>query len=246
MSDLLSDQQYVRERSTPKPGQALYLHLSDLARALADIPSVPAGARVLDFGCGGSPYREWLGPVDYKRADFEGTGDVDFHIRADGRIEAQSEAFDMLLSTQVLEHVSDVDSYLSECERLLRPGGTLVLTTHGTFEDHPCPHDYRRWTAEGIRHDIGKHRLEVIDVRKLTTDGRALAFLLRTRIGSLGSRRTGSFGWMFWLLGKVLERSCAAFDRWCDRQLSACRVVRADVPGHKMYVGLLAIAVKHR
>lgn len=240
----LSDRKYVLERSRPRPGEVLYLHLSDLALALHDIPRPTEGAKVLDFGSGGSPYRDFLGVVDYKTADFEESGGMDFPIRGDGRIEAESSSFEMLLSTQVLEHVSDVGVYLSECQRLLRPGGILVLTTHGTFEDHPCPHDYRRWTAEGIRQELTRHAFEVVKVKKLTTEARALAFLLRTRIGSLGLRRAGGFGWLFWLLGRVLQRFCASFDRWCDRHLSSSRVVPDEASGHRLYVGVLAIALK--
>ena len=34
---------------------------------------------------------------------------------------------------------------------LLKPGGFLVLTTHGLFGDHGCPYDFQRWTADGLR-----------------------------------------------------------------------------------------------
>lgn len=39
-----------------------------------------------------------------------------------------SESFDVVLSTDVLEHVYDIDLALRECLRVLRPGGTLLFT----------------------------------------------------------------------------------------------------------------------
>ena len=41
--------------------------------------------------------------------------------------------------------------YLAECFRVLRPGGRLLLSTHGMFVYHPDPDDYWRWTCAGLR-----------------------------------------------------------------------------------------------
>jgi SAM-dependent methyltransferase len=240
----LSDSNYVSERSDPRPGETLYLHLSDLARAIYGIPLPPQGARMLDFGCGGSPYQHHFSGVEYLRADFEASLGLDFVIRPDGTVPAESNSFDMILSTQVLEHVEDVDRHLRECRRLLRPGGKLVVTTHGTFEDHPCPDDFWRWTAGGLRCDLETAGFEVPDVRKLTTNARALAFLLRTSIGALASARRLPFGILFWSVSRVLRVFPQSFDQWCDRHFPDCRAVPAAIPGHDFYIALMAVAIR--
>src|SRR6185436_6911761 len=64
---------------------------------------------------------------------------------------------DAVVSFQVLEHVDDVETYLSECNRVLRPGGRLVLTTHGIWVYHPMAgicEDYWRWTGAGLRKTV--------------------------------------------------------------------------------------------
>ena len=79
---------------------------------------------------------------------------MDFEYAADGRLPAEAADYDCILSTQVLEHVEDPAAYLQECYRVLSPGGHLLLTTHGIFEDHAVPRDYWRWTAVGLQRMI--------------------------------------------------------------------------------------------
>jgi SAM-dependent methyltransferase len=71
-------------------------------------------------------------------------------------------SFDAVLSTQVLEHVTDPALHLAEAARVLKPGGHLLVTTHGVFVWHPDPGDYWRWTREGIVRAVEEAGLEVV------------------------------------------------------------------------------------
>ena len=82
-------------------------------------------------------------------------------IGADGTVAVADASVDVVLSTQVLEHVTDPAVYLAECVRVLRPGGRLLLTTHGTMFYHPDPVDYWRWTCDGLRKAVTDAGLEV-------------------------------------------------------------------------------------
>jgi SAM-dependent methyltransferase len=112
------------------------------------------GARVVDFGCGGRPYEPWFRQAGaaYYGADI--TPGAEIAVRADGMLDSADAQFDVVASFQVLEHVWDVGAYLSEARRVLKPGGWLLLSTHGAWLYHPHPHDYRRWTAEGLRREV--------------------------------------------------------------------------------------------
>jgi len=61
--------------------------------------------------------------------------------------------------------VIDPARYLSECCRLLKPGGSLVLSTHGIMYYHPDPEDYWRWTSAGLAKLVEDAGLQVADMR---------------------------------------------------------------------------------
>ena len=242
----IDDPDYLRQRISPRCGDPLYLHLSDLLLALSETASTAQPIVMLDYGCGGSPYRPLFTNARYLRADVPGTTNVDYEIGPDGLVTAAAGSFDLVLSTQVLEHLPDAARYLRSCFDLLRPGGRLVLSTHGTFEDHPCPEDFYRWTADGLRKDVAAAGFAAVKVQKLTSDARALAFLLRTKLHLLCQRRSGGFGLLFRVVNRVVYRMAAHFDRWCDRHFQACRVVGAGQPGHAMYIALVVVAERPR
>src|ERR1051326_4363472 len=174
MQTLLSEE-YLRERIEPRPGDPYYLHLSDLLLGIrASIPSDID--KVLDFGCGGSPYRKLFNARTYHRADLKGLPSLDFDFAEDSRIMAASEDYDCVLSSQVLEHVLSPGDYLAECYRVLKPGGKLILSTHGLFEDHSAPVDYWRWTASGLSKLVDMIGFNVTALKKLTTGPRAAVF----------------------------------------------------------------------
>src|SRR2546428_13423763 len=111
-------------------------------------------ARVLDVGCGARPYEAWFAAAGarYSGADIDGAHEV--AIKPDGSLASADGEYDLVASFQVLEHVWDVGSYLGEARRVLRQDGWLLLSTHGSWLYHPHPHDYRRWTAEGLRREV--------------------------------------------------------------------------------------------
>jgi hypothetical protein len=75
--------------------------------------------------------------------------------------------------------------YVTECFRVLKPGGHLILTTHGLFEDHGCPYDFQRWTADGLRLLLEHADFRITGAKKLTCGPRALCFLINHGIRQL-------------------------------------------------------------
>jgi SAM-dependent methyltransferase len=157
-----------RRRLEPRLHDTDWMVLRQMARAIdaAAHRLVRTGMQALDLGCGAMPYAPLFVArgARYRGADLE---DAEVLIGVDGRVPLADASIDLLLSFQVLEHVRDIDAYLGEARRLLSPDGRLILSTHGTWLYHPHPEDHRRWTAEGLRHDIEASGFEMLECTAL-------------------------------------------------------------------------------
>jgi SAM-dependent methyltransferase len=58
---------------------------------------------------------------------------------------------DAIICLATLEHVPHPAEVVREIGRVLKPGGTCYLTTPFLQPYHSSPHDYRRWTLDGLR-----------------------------------------------------------------------------------------------
>ena len=149
-----------QERLFPRRANSRYYPLTQLRKELegivADLPRLSRGGGdlvLLDLGCGAMPYRPLFEPhvASYLGVDLAENEGADIHFNPDGRSAPLPDgAADVILSTQVLEHVEDPAFYLAECRRLLKGGGLLILSTHGYWPYHPSPNDYWRWTGAGL------------------------------------------------------------------------------------------------
>jgi SAM-dependent methyltransferase len=138
--------------------RALPPALERLARDLR----VPQNGRVLDYGSADAPYRRFFSErTEFVTADLPGNPHAAIELTHDGSVPVRDGGFDAVLSTQVLEHVQDPSHYLAECFRVLRPGGTMLLSTHGVFSYHPDPVDYWRWTSLGLRRIVTDAGFEI-------------------------------------------------------------------------------------
>ena len=117
---------------------------------------------MLDYGCADMPYRS-LFPAnfEYLGADLPGNPHATVEIDYDGCLSIADSSVDAVLSSQVLEHVEAPARYLEECWRVLRPGGTLLLSTHGLMTYHRDPVDYWRWTGEGLQKVVVDHGFQI-------------------------------------------------------------------------------------
>jgi SAM-dependent methyltransferase len=122
--------------------------------------------RILDYGCGVKPYEYVFEEFkkDYIGIDIGDNPHADFRIEPDEKLKFADAEFDVVLSSQVLEHVENVELYLSECNRVLKTGGMLILSTHGTWQFHSAPIDVQRWTSYGLKKLISKYGFDIVEV----------------------------------------------------------------------------------
>jgi ubiquinone/menaquinone biosynthesis C-methylase UbiE len=117
------------------------LHLMHSAAYEEAAGLVPHG-RVLDLGCNNgygsyklSRYGHEVVGVDVSAealADAKrrfSTANLEFRQVSGLELPFESDSCDLITSCQVIEHIVDMDPYLSEIRRVLKPGGIVVFTT---------------------------------------------------------------------------------------------------------------------
>lgn len=118
----------------------------------AQLHRIPPGNLILDAGCGGQPYRKDCSHLRYMSQD---SAQLDAKLQiiggAYGQIDVISDitkiplpdsTFDAVLCTEVLEHVPDPVVAVFELSRLLKPGGTLLLTAPLCSFEHQEPYHF--------------------------------------------------------------------------------------------------------
>ncbi|NJP07110.1 MAG: class I SAM-dependent methyltransferase [Chloroflexaceae bacterium] len=64
--------------------------------------------------------------------------------------EVASNTYDVIVCTQVLEHIANPFKAIAELQRILKPGGTLLLTVPAAYPYHAIPQDYWRYTRDSL------------------------------------------------------------------------------------------------
>ncbi|MEK9183901.1 MAG: class I SAM-dependent methyltransferase [Patescibacteria group bacterium] len=86
-------------------------------------------------------------------------------------------SLDGVVSAWVLEHLKNPLQAVGEMKRVLKSGGYLYLATNFLMPFHPSPHDYSRWTAEGLRSLFAD--MEIVELKPII--GPTAAFLFVTQ-----------------------------------------------------------------
>jgi SAM-dependent methyltransferase len=150
-----------------------YIVLSFLHKWMLERGASAANGHLLDYGCGGQPYRAIFEPIvkSYVAADIAAYGDkkLDVLLVPNKRVPLPDCSFDTVLASQTLEHVPDPPFYIGECARLLRPGGVLILTAPMQWRHHEIPYDYFRFTRFGIESLLENGGFEIVE--KSSTGG---------------------------------------------------------------------------
>ncbi len=134
----------------------------------------------LDVGCGSRPYESLFRVEKYIGMDIQESGHPSaskrYDILYDGTtFPLEDRSVDGVLCTQVLEHAQHPEKLLSEIERVLKPGGVLLLTAPFLWQEHEQPYDYFRFTSYGLNYLLEQKGFQVSLHEKTTGSVEALA-----------------------------------------------------------------------
>jgi len=122
---------------------------------------LPPGARVMDAGAGESLHSKYFSRGRYVAVDLT-VGDSSWDY---GKLDAVADltalpfaegTFQACINVVTLEHVREPECALREMSRTLERGGRLLLIVPHEWEVHQSPHDYFRYTRNGVAYLLDK------------------------------------------------------------------------------------------
>ena len=155
----------------------------------------------LDLGCGESPYIKYF--PNRIGFDFQAREGVDV-VGDMHQLPFENEKFDIILCSEVLEHSRSPHIAIEEMKRVLKPGGTLILTTRFIFPIHDSPYDFYRYTKYGLRHLF--RDWEIVELEEEAGTIKTLGILLQRiafQTKLLGGKFTSA---IFLLFAKIIPK----------------------------------------
>lgn len=141
-------------------------------------PFIGTDDSVLEVGCGRGAFAGKIAPRAYRGLEFSRvakemavSAGLDVVTESiEDHAEGYSEQYDVVCSFQVLEHVSDIRSFIQACVRCLKPGGRLIYSVPSadsyiallpnSILNMP-PHHVSHWPESALRYVAGNFGLSV-------------------------------------------------------------------------------------
>ncbi|SHK11024.1 class I SAM-dependent DNA methyltransferase [Hymenobacter psychrotolerans] len=148
----------------------------DAVRKLIHSLQIPASASILEIGCSAGPLQQILKADGYQRltgidisenaiALAKERGIPNVSVMDGAQLEFADASFDLLIASDVLEHIEDEERAVREWSRVLRPGGRMIVfvpafqmlwTRHDEVNHH-----FRRYTGAHLRGVLQKAGLHL-------------------------------------------------------------------------------------
>lgn len=150
----------------PPLSHPLYFMRKGLYNKISQYSNMLSG-KLLDFGCGAKPYQSLFENIEtYTGVDYNSDGhshtneQIDFFY--DGKtLPFENEQFNSIFTSEVFEHVFNLNEILPELHRVLKKDGRILVTCPFVWEEHEIPNDYARYTQFALKDLLQKNGFEV-------------------------------------------------------------------------------------
>ncbi len=168
---------------TPNLGATLYIIRRFLLEAILQYKHHLTG-KMMDFGCGTQPYRSIFEVEEYIGVDIATDAVRErkrtINVFYDGKqLPFVDNTFDSVFSSEVFEHIFNLEEVLLEIHRVMKPDGKILITCPFVWNEHEVPNDYARYTQFALRHLFEKNGFEIIKIDKTGNFWLAMVQLLQ-------------------------------------------------------------------
>lgn len=113
--------------------------------------------------------------------------------------------FDSVICSQVLEHVFKPEQFITEINRVLKPGGKLLITVPFVWDEHEQPYDYARYTTFGLAALLKGNGFKILIHERLGDDASIIFQLINAYIFkiTLGLNKYNKFIITFFIMGFI-------------------------------------------
>jgi SAM-dependent methyltransferase len=172
-----------------------YERMPILEFVMAVAADTQSDVTVLDLGAGDAPYRELFAHTNYVTSDWEksphmGGANADI-VAPITDLPVEDASVDLVLCTQVLEHVSDPEAALVECLRVLKSRGRIAITVPFVWQLHELPFDYFRYTHTALDHLLERAGFTDIEIHRRNDSFTTLAQLMLNVGATMGRAADG-------------------------------------------------------
>jgi SAM-dependent methyltransferase len=182
-----------------------------IEQVLNSLPAGVARFKVLDFGCGGQPFRGLLEKrgYEYVSADAQDPLGIVHHIAEVDKDLPPSllgaAPFDFILCTEVMEHVALWDKAFANFAALLKPGALILITCPHVYILHEQPYDFWRPTIHAIRFYAQRYGLREHSIKRLGSAWDVLGTVLGAAYGGTSARSGRGSKIGAWLLAAMVH-----------------------------------------
>jgi SAM-dependent methyltransferase len=177
-------------------------------------------ALLLDVGAGRGDFADLFEGRRYIALDIYPYSEVDLVCDLTRVVPLKAESFDAVLLMNVMEHVFDTHALLDALERLLKPGGALIVAIPFLVKIHQAPVDFVRYTHYALERLADNHGLQLEKLEgfydPLSVLGEGLGNLKHSVLpGLLGGKHylarleLAGLEWLSGLLGATLGKGQA-------------------------------------
>lgn len=146
-------------------------------------------SKILDVGAGDlrhkidvfSLYGNRYFSIDVKKSGHKGFKNPDKFFDGE-KIPYLSNSFDVVILTEVFEHVQNIDKLVLDIKRVLKKNGKLIFSVPFLWPEHEIPYDFRRLTSYGLKYYFKKKGFKILHYKKLNKGLNALGYIISSEM----------------------------------------------------------------